>query len=96
MRSLRELERQLEVLESQSGSNMLYMTLDDGRNIKINCGSPDGMINLISKVPQNKEHPYRKYFEHAVKGHPDQGQMVLLCKALIESFERIEAEKQVI
>ena len=37
MRSLRELEKQLETLESQAESGMLYMILDDGRHININC-----------------------------------------------------------
>lgn len=93
MRSLRELEKQLETLESQAESGMLYMTLDDGRHIKINCGCPDGMINLMSSAIKNEDFPYRKYIKHAVSGVPDQGAFVMTCRAIIESIERIEAEK---
>lgn len=93
MKSLRELDKQLNALESQAESGMLYMTLDDGRRIKINCGSPDGMIKLLSSAIKNEDFPYRKYIEHAVSGVPGQGAIVMTCRAIMESIERIEAEK---
>ena len=93
MRSLRELEKQLEALESRAESSMLYMTLDDGRQIKINCGSPDGMLKLLSSSIKNEDFPYRKYIEHAVSGVPEQGAFVMTCRAILKSIERIAAEK---
>ena len=93
MKSLRELDKQLETLESQAELGMLYMTLDDGRHVKINCGDQDGMIRLMKNSIENKDFPYRKCIKHAVAGIPDQGMFVLTCRAIIESMERIEAEK---
>jgi hypothetical protein len=93
VKSLRELEKQLETLESKAESGALYMTLDDGRHIKINCGSPDGVLNLLSSSIKNEDFPYRTYIEHAVSGVPEQGAFVMTCKAILESIERIEAEK---
>ena len=93
MKSVRELEKQLENIESQAEKGMLYMTLDDGRHIKINCGDQDGIINLMKNSIENKDFPYRKCIKHAVAGIPDQGMFVLTCKAIIESMERIERDK---
>lgn len=92
MKTFQQLENQLKELEAKSDNEMLYITLDDGRNIKINCGSQDGLINLMRGMMTNKQHPYRKYFKHAVKGHPEQGSIVLACKSIINSIDLLEAD----
>lgn len=43
MKSLRELERHLQALEAETEKGALRMTLEDGKNIKINCGDQDGV-----------------------------------------------------
>ena len=93
MKSLRELERQLETLEAATDKGALFLTLEDGRNIKINCGDPDGVIRVLSAAIRNDDHPYKKYIMHAVRGIPEQGQIVMTCKALWNSHSRIAAEK---
>jgi len=47
----------------------------------------------LGSAIKNEEHPYKKYVMQTVKGHPDEGQMVLLCKAIWDSHARLEAEK---
>lgn len=96
MRTLKDLDKQLQRLEVQAEKNNLFMTLEDGRNIKIRSGSPDGIINLMRNLVQDANHPYRELFKQAIKGYRDQGQIVLICKALIESSERVELEKRTV
>jgi hypothetical protein len=93
MKSLRELEKQLEALEAEATKHALHMTLEDGRNIQINFREPDGILRVFGYAIRNEDHPCKKYIMQAVKGHPDEGQMVLLCKAIWDSHDRLEAEK---
>lgn len=85
MKSLRELERQLKTLEAATNKGTLYMTLKDGRNIKINCGDQDGIIRVLGAAIKNEDHPYKKYVMQAVSGTPEQGQLVMTCQALWKS-----------
>lgn len=93
MRSLRKLEKQLETLGFRAEKGILYMTLDDGSHIKINCGSPHGIIKLTFSAVKNEDFPYREYVKHAVSGVPHQGAFVMIWRAIIESIERIKTEK---
>lgn len=93
MKSLRELEKQLETLESETDKGSLRFTLEDGRHVKINLGDPDGTILLIKSAVKNENNPYKKYIMQATEGHPDEGQIVMLCKAIWESHARIAAEE---
>lgn len=93
MKSLRKLERQLEALEAEITKHALHITLEDGRNIQINFREPDGIIGVLGFAARNEDHPYKKYIMRAIKGHPDEGQMIMVCKALWESHARIAAEK---
>jgi len=93
MKTLRELERELETLEDETTKGTLRMTLDDGRNIKINLGDQDGILRFLGSAIKNEDHPYKKYVMRAVEGHPEEGQFVMLCKAIWEAHSRIAAEK---
>lgn len=93
MRSLRELEKNLETLESHASKHALHFTLDDGQNIQLNFKSYDDTLGIMTSAIKNEDHPYKKYVMRAVKGHPSEGQMVLTCKAIWESHSRIAAEK---
>ena len=95
MRTLKELEKQLETLEAETDKGALRMTLDDGRNIKINCGDQDGILKFLGSAIKNEDNPYKKYVMQAVSGHPEEGQIVMICKAIWESHARIAAEKAV-
>lgn len=93
MRSLRKLERNLETLESQASKHALHFTLEDGQNVQLNFKSYDDSIGILSSAIKNENHPYKKYVMQAVKGHPEEGQFVMTCKAIWESHSRIKAER---
>ena len=94
MKSLREMEKQLDTLEAASDKGALYMTLDDGRHIKLVCGSQDEMLNVLTSSIKNEDFPFREYIKHAVAGVPSQGALVMTCRAIIESFEMNAAAKE--
>jgi hypothetical protein len=96
MKSLRELERDLEALESVTAKGALFFTLEDGQNVKISCGDPDGVIRVLRAAIRNEDHPYKKYIMHAVRGIPAQGQLIMTCQAIWNSHSRIAAEKAVV
>jgi len=93
MKSLRELERNLETLESAVSAHALHVTLEDGRNLQLNFKSADDSIMLLCSAIKNEDHPYKKYIMQAVKGGQDEGQIALTCKAIWRSHELIAAEK---
>lgn len=93
MKSLRELERNLETLESAVSAHALHVTLEDGRNLQLNFKSADASLMLLVSAIKNEDHPYKPYIMNAVKGGPNEGQFALTCKAIWESHIRIAAEK---
>jgi hypothetical protein len=60
---------------------------------QINLGDQDGILRFLDLAVKNEDHPYKKYIMQAVAGHPDDGQIVMLCKAIWQSHDRIAAEK---
>ncbi|HEY3361810.1 MAG TPA: hypothetical protein VGK06_08310 [Methanosarcina sp.] len=93
MKSLRELERDLETLESQVSKHSLHVTLEDGRNLQLNFKSADASLMLLVSAIENGDHPYKPYIMQTVKGGPNEGQFALICKAIWESHARIAVEK---